>query len=260
MKTKTGIHFRDEGKGPVIVLLHGFLGSLDIWNEFTEALVQDFRIVRIDLPGHGETGNFSENHSMGFMAERVKEVMDQLGIRESVIIGHSMGGFVALAYASRHPGSVKGLGLFHSHAAADNEEAKMNRTRTIQIIEQDNAGFIMKFIPDLFAVENIRVFDHQIRWLKQIASKTTMNGIIASLRGMKEREDQRELLKSAQFPVLFIIGKQDKRIPAEVIMPQLSLPAHAETLILSQVGHMGFVEASTQTLEMIRSFCKRIYL
>jgi pimeloyl-ACP methyl ester carboxylesterase len=118
----------------------------------------------------------------------------------------------------------------------------------------------MQFIPDLFARENIPVFDHKIQWLKQIASKTTMNGIIASLRGMKQREDHRELLKSAQFPVLFIIGKQDKRIPAEVIMPQISLPAHAESLILAHAGHMGFVEATTQTLEMIRSFCKRIYL
>jgi len=253
------VNYRDTGSGNPVVLLHGFLGSLEIWNKFADSLSMNFRVICIDLPGHGNTDCFSEVHSMDFMAGTVKDVLDTLKIQNAVMIGHSMGGYVALAFASLYPGFLKGLGLFHSQAADDNEEAKMNRTRTIQIVEQDKAGFIQQFIPDLFAPENISIYPDEIRRLKQIAAGTPKEGITASLKGMKDRRDHVQILKNMEIPVLFIVGKRDKRIPAEIIMPQLALAAHTEALIIDHTGHMGFVEAHNKTLEFIRSFCARAY-
>jgi pimeloyl-ACP methyl ester carboxylesterase len=256
---KNKINFETEGNGPPVVLLHGFLESLRIWDQFSSSLAKEFRVIRSDLPGHGKTDLSSQTLTMESMAETVKEVVDGLKITETVMIGHSMGGYVALAFAKLFPGFLKGLGLFHSQAAADNEEARMNRTRTIQIVEQDKVGFIRQFIPDLFAPENVSRYPGEIRRLQEIAAGTPKEGIIASLKGMKERNDNLQLLERLNIPVLFIVGKRDKRIPAEIITPQLTLPAHSEALILEHTGHMGYVEAETVTLEMIRSFTARIY-
>jgi pimeloyl-ACP methyl ester carboxylesterase len=253
------INYRDAGSGDPVVLLHGFLGSLEVWNQFTDSLSMNYRVICIDLPGHGKTGCFADVHSMDFMAGTVKNVLDTLMIKKAVIIGHSMGGYVALSFANLYPGFLKGLSLFHSHAAADNEEAKMNRTRTIQIVEQDKAGFIGQFIPDLFAPENVEVYHEEIRQLKQIATNTPKEGIKASLKGMKDRKDHTRMLKKLEIPVMFIVGKRDKRIPAEIIMPQLALAAHTEALIIDHAGHMGFVEAHSKTLEFIKGFCARAH-
>jgi len=251
------ISFSDHGKGMPIVLLHGFLESLEMWNAFVAGLSNDFRVICIDLPGHGKSPVYKDSLTMEIMARWVKAVLDHLQVERCIMIGHSMGGYVSLEYAMQYPEMLSAFGLFHSHASADTEESKENRRRSINIVKLNKAGFINHFIPDLFAEDNVEKFDAEITRLQEIASETPAKGIIAALEAMRGRSGKIELLLNTVVPVLFIAGKEDPRIPVQNILAQAILPQHSEVLILGKVGHMGFMEAQSKTLEMIRCFVQR---
>ena len=253
------IHYKTEGTGKPIILLHGFLESLEMWNDFTKSLLHKFTVIRIDLPGFGNSETISSVHTMELMADTVKAVMDHEEIKAAVIVGHSMGGYASLAFAEKYPEKLKGLCLFHSHAAADTNEAMKNRERTIEIVEKNHIGFISNFIPDLFAPENVKKFEKEIDLLKTNGIKTSRKGVIAALMGMKTRTSKLGLLNKTNVPVLFIAGKKDKRIPANTIMEQALLPYHSEVLLLGNVGHMGYIEARNETLESLQCFAKKCF-
>ena len=251
------VHFDDQGTGGAVVLLHGFLESMEMWDHLTMNLAKTFRVIRIDLPGHGKSEVYNQDLTMEIMACWVKAVLDHLKVEKCVMVGHSMGGYVTLEFAGRYPDMIQGFALFHSHASADTEEARENRSRTINIVKLDKAGFIKEFIPDLFTEENAVRFADEIELLQKSASKTPPQGIIAALEAMRDRTSKIELLLNAKVPVLFIAGKEDKRIPVQNVMAQAILPAHAEVLILGNVGHMGFIESREKTLDMLRCFIKK---
>jgi len=248
------VNYSVLGSGPALVLLHGFLESMAIWDDFANALSKTNKVITIDLPGFGKTDIFSENHSMELMADTVEAVLENENIKYCLLAGHSMGGYVSLAFANKYAHRLKGLVLFHSHAAADDEQVRINRDRTIEIVKKNHKDFIAGFIPLLFAEQNIEKFAGKIEELKSISLKTSAEGVTAALAGMRDREDHTALLKQLDIPVLFIVGKQDSRIPIEKILPQIALPKHAEALILDEVGHMGFVEARKQTLRTLAHF------
>lgn len=252
------IHFTDQGEGKTVVLLHGFLESVEMWDYFTGHLSKDFRVICIDLPGHGNSDIYHEKLSMEIMARWVKTTLDHLKIENCVMAGHSMGGYVTLEFALQYPEMLQGLILFHSHASADTEEARQNRRRTINIVKLNKAGFIKEFIPDLFAEENTDTYADEIESLQNRAAQTPPEGIIAALEAMRDRTGKIELLLNTSVPVLFIAGKEDSRIPVQNIMAQAILPKHAEVLILGNVGHMGFIEAREKTLDMLRCFIRKV--
>lgn len=252
------IHFTDTGKGKTIVLLHGFLESVDVWKYFSDKLSSNFRVICIDLPGHGKSPVFEGHLTMEIMAKWVKAVLDHLEIENCVMVGHSMGGYVTLEFALHYPERLKGFALFHSQASADTEETRENRRRTINIVKLNKGGFIKEFIPDLFADENVVMLADDINALQEQAAKTPSLGIIAALEAMRDRTAKIELLLNTKVPVLFIAGKDDSRIPVQNVMAQAILPAHAEVLILGKVGHMGFLEAREQTLDMLTCFARKV--
>ncbi len=252
------IYCQSTGKGPAVVLLHGFLESGEVWKSFSRRLGESFRVISIDLPGHGNSDNIGNLHTIDEMAEAVRQVLKSLEIPGCLMVGHSMGGYVALAFAEKYPRLLKGFVLFHSQAAADSPESRMNRDRTIALVQKDHHSFIKNFIPDLFDAGNVKKFGKEIEALKALADKTPEEGIIAALEGMKNRPDRQHVLMNAKVPVMFIIGKNDTRIPMEVIIPQTLLPEHSETLILDHVGHMGFIEASGKTFAAVKSFAERV--
>ncbi len=253
------LHFKDEGKGNVIVLLHGFLESLEVWDEFSNSLSNNFRVISIDLPGHGKTEIIDKVHSMDLMADCVKAVLDNLKIEQCVMIGHSMGGYVTLSFAKKYPDLLKGFALFHSHAAADSEEVKQGRERTIAIVRLNHQGYVKKFIPELFAAENVEIYKNEITQLLETAGEIKKESIIAALEGMKSRTGKLELLTSTDLPVLFIIGKKDPRFAFNKMIAEAMLPNHAETLILGNVGHMGFIEAKKETLKSVKCFAMKTF-
>ena len=248
------IGYTDEGQGNALVLLHGFTESRAIWDDFVAGLKNSFRVIAVDLPGHGESDSLGDTHTMEEMAAVLKAVLDHLSVGRCVVIGHSMGGYTALAFASSWPEMVAGLGLFHSTAAADSDEARQTRDKAIAIIKKDRQDFLFQFIPSLFAEGNRDSLKPVIDKLVAVASGMSAEAIIAAQEGMKVRADHRDLLRQAPFPVLFIAGKQDVRIPIDGILPQVALPRRSYSLILDDVGHMGWAEAPEATLAMVRMF------
>jgi len=252
------IRYSLQGYGNTIVLLHGFMESIEIWNDFSDTLKNDFRILCVELPGHGKSDNIALIHSMQLISNVVKQITDSLNINEFVIIGHSMGGYVSLQIAESYPERVKGLGLFHSHALADSDDAKANRDRACEIVKQSRKIFISQFIPDLFAPENISKFDKEIKELQSHVIDMSSEAIIAAQQGMKQRTDKLNVLILLKKPILFILGKNDSRVNIQQVMAQAILPDHTDILI-TDAGHMGYIESRDESLSAIRNFALKCY-
>lgn len=253
------VRYSDTGKGRAIVLIHGFPESLEIWNEFSQALAKHFRIIAIDLPGFGETAHLGYAHSMELMAECVKSVMDDIGYRRHVLVGHSMGGYVALAFADLFPKNVSGLCLFHSSAFADSEEKKKDRLRGVEIVKKDQRRYVSELINKLFAPSNTGKFQKETAQLKEAAYRAPSAGIINALLGMKDRPDRQHVLKKAHFPIQFIIGREDQVMPCEVLLAQTKLSKKISTLVIENCGHMGFYEAREEAQKTLLKFARKCF-
>lgn len=253
------ISFSDEGKGRAIVLLHGFLEDKSIWKSFSAKLSKQYRVISIDLPGFGETPGIGYMHSMELMAESVKAVMDSIGLRRYLLVGHSMGGYVAMAFAWLYPQNISGICLFHSTAAADSAEKKEERSRVIDVVKKDPVIFIKNFFAKLFAPENVEPFSEKIEVLRKNADKISRQNIVNVLEGMKSRVDRRELLKKNTFPYLFIVGKKDAVVLPDLVLEQAKTAANATVLLLDNVGHMGYYEAEKECLKAIKRLATRCF-
>ncbi|MBT3243876.1 MAG: alpha/beta hydrolase [Bacteroidetes bacterium] len=256
---KTSIRYSAKGEGVPLVFLHGYLLSLDVWLDFTSELSHDYRVICIDMPGHGESGLPSEISSMELMADVVKKVLDHLRIDSAVIFGHSMGGYAALALLGAHPEVFKAIVLFHSHTLADSEEVKKKRDREIKIIEKGQRKLlVVQSIPNMFASDTLSVFDNELKLCQNLAKKMDDQAVIAAIRGLRSRPERSELLRNAAVPCLNIIGRKDNFIDFEKVAMATELPLGSDRLILENAGHMGFYEDSENALAGIRQFLNRI--
>lgn len=149
------IYYKIEGNGKTIVLLHGFPFSLNLWDDLSRELSNEFKVLTIDLPGFGDSECLSEVHSMSLMAQVIKAALDINNISKCILLGHSMGGYVTLEFADKYPEMLKGFGLIHSHALPDTKEGKENRNRVIEAVKKNHKNFVSSFIPELFAPHNI---------------------------------------------------------------------------------------------------------
>ncbi len=251
------IHFTDQGKGPAVVLLHGFLENLHMWDDFVDELKTRYRVVCIDLLGHGFTPNFGYVHTMEDMAHAVKAVLDHLRLRKYALIGHSMGGYVALAFAEFYPDNLRLLGLFYSTATADTKEQKTNRLRAIDAVKHNEKTFVRTTIPALFRPKSRKLYKDKVEWVKEEALKMTPQGIIAALEGMRERQEREALLHFGPYPVMIISGKHDPRIPLEIMNEQMSAP-NVKFKLITENGHMGHIEDREACLDFIKKVLKQV--
>ncbi len=253
----TKIRYRDTGKGKVVVLLHGFLERLEMWDYFTSKISLSNRVISIDLLGHGETESVGYIHSMSTMSDYVKAVLDNLRIRKYILVGHSMGGYVALALSEKYPDNVKGLSLFHSTSLSDTYEKKNSRDQAISLVKENHKSFIRKSIPMLFRAKNRTVFAEEIKSVKNMALTTSKQGVIAALEGMKIRANFEMVLHFAPFSKQMIIGKYDKALAYKSLIKQVE---GVDNIIIDEfpIGHMGHIEAKEETLKSLRYFIQSI--
>ncbi|UGU18310.1 alpha/beta hydrolase [Sinomicrobium kalidii] len=249
------VFYEEKGKGPVVVLLHGFLESSAMWSGLVPELSRKNRVIAIDLPGHGKTGCLGYVHTMEMMAGVVEEVLRRLRVRKSVLIGHSMGGYVALAFAEKHPDAVKGLALLNSTARADDTVRKQNRDRAIAAVKKDHKTFIRMAVTNLFRPKNRKIFREEIREVKAEALKTPVQGIVAALEGMKIREDREVLLHFTPYRKMMILGRKDPVLGFNDLMDQ----ARAAEIAIFEVsgGHMSHIENKKEVLHAICWFLKK---
>jgi pimeloyl-ACP methyl ester carboxylesterase len=253
------IHFTDKGKGECVVLLHGYLESSEVWNGFAAKLSSEFRIISVDLPGHGLSDVFGEVHSMEFIADVIRELIVHLGINEVFLTGHSLGGYVTLAFLELYPQLLKGYCLFHSQPFADTPEALEKRKREIKIVKNGKKNLMY---PDnvvrMFAVSNLEKFDGALQKSKKIASLIPGDGIIAVLNGMMIRPSRLSLMEEGKVPCLWILGKMDNYIPCDLIQTKVRLPANAKVVILLNSGHLGFIEEEELSIKIVTAFVNSI--
>jgi pimeloyl-ACP methyl ester carboxylesterase len=220
------INYCDTGKGRVILLIHGYLESLEVWNGFADSLSSGFRLISIDLPGHGQSDVYGEIHTMEFMATAVKELLISLNIDKAFLIGHSLGGYVTLAFLELFPEYLSGYCLFHSQPFSDTPEALGKRRREIEIVK---AGKKNMMYPDnvikMFATSNLEKFSGALQRSKDIASKIPGEGIIAILKGMMIRPSRLWVVEAGRVPCLWILGLMDNYIPCDAIQAKVKLPS-----------------------------------
>jgi len=256
------LHYRDEGREheQTLVLLHGYLQNLDIWSSYVLSYLRSMHVITIDLPGHGYSECFGEVHSMDLMARAVKAVLDDAGVEQCVLIGHSMGGYVALAYADMYPHRLRGLGLLHSHALADTESAIERRMETCDSVAQNRASYVVNFVPMLFDPSKRQQMNQEIKDLQDQCLETKMESIIAAQRGMATRPSRIHVLQQLEVPILFVYGKSDPRIPVELALSQAMEAKHGEILLLEGVAHMSHLEERDYLRPRILNFVNTCYL
>ena len=234
------IHYSDSGKGQSVVLLHGFLENLNMWKALSKELLTKYRVICIDLLGHGKTECLGYIHTMEMMAEAVKSVLNHLKIDRFFLIGHSMGGYVALAYSNKYEKNIIGLCLVNSTSQSDSEERKINRDRAIDAVKQNHKTYVRISISNLFRTKNRKLFLKEIKQLVTEALEMPVQGIIAALEGMKIRFNQEKVLQSKHFKTMMIIGRKDPVLNYVAMIKELK-----NTNVLGVEladGHMSYIE------------------
>jgi pimeloyl-ACP methyl ester carboxylesterase len=236
------LHYEISGAGPVVLLLHGFPENGTIWAGIVPALQNNFRVIIPDLPGVGGS-DLSGSDSIEVMAKMLNTILENEHIDELVVVGHSMGGYVALAFANLFPIKVKGLSLVHSTPAADDDQKKENRSKAIAIIEKGGKEpFLKQLIPTLFATGFAETHKEVLRTQLDRAMTVVPDSLVNYYRAMMNRPPHIALIEQAMFPIQWIIGEADYLIPLDKILPLAHKAKINFVSLYEGVGHMSMLE------------------
>jgi pimeloyl-ACP methyl ester carboxylesterase len=255
------IFYRVAGNGKPILLIHGFGEDGNVWKHQVDFLQQHYQLIIPDLPGSGQS-EMIEDMSIEGMAEAIKELIDNelAHIAEKVVlIGHSMGGYITLAFAEKYPGLLTSFGLFHSSAFSDNDEKKATRLKAIDFIKTNGSyEFLKTSTPGLFTTGYIEQHKATVDELINAGQSFLPKALVAYYKAMIVRKDRIEVLKQFPHPILFICGLHDKAIPFQQSMQQVSVPVQSHIHILRNSAHMGMWEESTKSNEVLFGFLSNL--
>ncbi|MCT6868602.1 alpha/beta hydrolase [Apibacter sp.] len=253
------LYYRDKGKGKTIVFLHGFLENSRMWRFFQNKLSKKYRVIAIDLPGHGRSSKkTNEVNRMEDMAKKVNKVLEHLKIDEVIISGHSMGGYVALAFAEQYKYKVSGLGLFYSTTLPDDDIKKEQRLKAAEVVVKNPKEFFRLSIPNLFAPQNVPKLQSEIKTAIKWAKHASLTGISAALKGMRLRKDRTDVVRDLGKPIFIIIGKYDNAIKNSELIKKMEGVKKLSIYEL-ETGHMGALEAPEECLEILQTWLKQNY-
>ncbi|HVS95839.1 MAG TPA: alpha/beta fold hydrolase [Puia sp.] len=249
------LFYRDEGEGIPVLLVHGFAEDGKVWDAVAGGLKAGCRLLIPDLPGSGRSDLLAGETTMESLAVALVNLLDAAEIPQCVMIGHSMGGYITLAFAERYPERLRAFGFFHSTASPDTAEKKINRQKSIAFIRELGAApYIRQSTPNLFAPETREHRPSLIEEMIRRYSGFETGSLTAYLAAMMQRPDRSAVLERFHGPVLFIIGEKDQVVPPDQSLRQSHVPPVAQISILPATGHMGMLEAPDAGAEAIRSF------
>jgi pimeloyl-ACP methyl ester carboxylesterase len=251
----TDLYYTKSGEGPTVVLLHGFLETTQMWKALIPELSKQHQVFAIDLLGHGQTGCIGYVHSMEDMAEAVFAVLNHHNINKAIVIGHSMGGYVALAMAEQQPELFKGLCLMNSTFEADDKERKRIRTRANKMAKTSYESLIRLSFANLFAPESREIFKKEYEAALELALTTPVQGYIAAQEGMKLRPNRFEILKHLKTKKLIIIGEKDSIIDGGKLINTIKDTTIA--YIKFSEGHMSHIENKYELSYTIKHFIEK---
>lgn len=248
------ISFTDSGKGSVVVLLHGFLENNTMWKDVIPLLSKNRRVIAIELLGHGNSESIGYVHSMELMAEAIATVLKSLRVRRVTVIGHSMGGYVALAFAEKHPEKVKRLCLMNSTSLDDDDDRKALRVRANKMVQSNFENMVRMSFTNLFSENSRTAFKSELELALKEALKTSVQGYIACQEGMRIRPNRMITLKNHNFKKLIIIGKKDSVLDYDSSLAEAK-EVDATTVVFDE-GHMSHIENKFQLISALQGFVK----
>jgi pimeloyl-ACP methyl ester carboxylesterase len=253
------LSYTSTGTGDTIVLIHGFGEDSRIWKQQVAYLKQSYHLLIPDLPGTGDSAIGNSELSMESMAAIIKQMLDEEKIEQCIMLGHSMGGYVTLAFAENYPNRLRAFGLIHSTAYADSNEKKEARQKSIGFIKEHGAAEFMKTtIPNLFSKrfneEQKPIVDELIEQGNQFTAET----LIAYYTAMINRPNRSHILQKATVPVFFFIGEEDKAVNPADALEQTALPAVCMVKLIPGIAHMGMLEATDELNRTIGEFCTTV--
>jgi pimeloyl-ACP methyl ester carboxylesterase len=248
------VAYWEEGNGPVLIFLHGFCEDHTVWNEFIEPFTANYRVILPDTPGFGKSVLRSEDGkeittkepvSIKFYADGVKALLDAESITQCLMVGHSLGGYMALNFASRYPTYLTGFGLFHSTAYPDEDARKEDREHVASFVRTHGKE---RLVREVYATLFERSFKsahptETASIIKHGTKTSTVEGIACASIAMRDRIDTTDVLRNSKVRVLFIIGKEDSAVDPEKALSLTPLPETAVICVLPGVVHMGMITA-----------------
>lgn len=248
-----------KGKGLPVILLHGFMEDHRIWDSVLTGIENKYRWILPDLPGSGQSAFNESLRELKDFAGCITAIIENEGIPEFVLIGHSMGGYISLAFTQENPVKIKALGLFHSSSYADSAERKEAREKNIRFIENNGSSlFLEQAIPALFSENFKSNHPEEIKTLIDRSANFIPESLVQYLNAMKHRPPTTEVLVSIPKPVLFIMGESDKAVPLKDGLEQCHLPGISYIHVLTHSAHMGMIEESTLCNTILDRFLEQI--
>jgi len=246
------IFYEDEGQGEAIVLLHGFLENSSMWKDMKPTLLKNNRVICVDLLGHGQTPCLGYIHTMSDMAEVVLSVLIHLKLKTYTLIGHSMGGYVALALAEKNPEAVSRLCLMNSTYSADDCERKALRKRANTMAQSNYEALVRMSFTNLFSKVSRERYKTEVTSALNQALLTPVQGYIAAQEGMRLREDKKEFFKALDAKKLIVIGRKDPVVDGALLVREtLNTDIVCEQL---SHGHMSYIENKSELSYLIMHF------
>lgn len=239
--------YERRGKGMPLVLIHGYPLDHSIWNDVAVLLEKDFDIILPDLRGFGESTSVDSPYSISDIANDIAALLDSLGVERTILAGHSMGGYVALAFANTFPNRVNGLALVSSQSVADTQERKDGRYKTAADVEQKGVQIVADAMTDkLSKNQNVRDFVHPL------IAKQSVAGVAGALKAMAEREDLTSFIASVTYSVVLVHGNEDELIPIERAREVKAVLPSAQLVELAGAGHMPMMELPQETASALK--------
>lgn len=252
----TTISFAVRGEGVPVILLHGFPFHQEIWTDFATKLSLHAKVYTPDLPGFGKSELLAESFSLDDVADALLTWLSSEGIQKCILVGHSLGGYVALAMARKKSDMFPGLILFHSTAMADSDEKKESRSKAVTFVRQHGAEkFTTNFIEPLFVLSN----NAAVARVREIAKQASAQTVIAYTEAMRDRKSHEPFLRAFPNPILFLAGQKDQGIPISSIHQQAAICQNAEVHTLNQSAHMGMLEQESEALQVVGDFIARTF-
>jgi len=252
------LSYQITGKGEPVVLIHGFCEDKSVWEHFVPDLAQNHQVITLDLGGFGASACLLPKPcNIENLAEQATNLLQSLNIARATFVGHSLGGYVALAIAEHHPELVKRMCLFHSTALADSPEKKDIRNKVIDFVQKVGVErYIESFVSPLFYQKRLNELQESILEVETVGKKTPLETIVQVVAAMRDRKSRLDVVEKANFPILYIIGKQDGAVSFESYQEQIHINSLISTCILEETGHMGMFERPQETLKALMEFCK----
>jgi pimeloyl-ACP methyl ester carboxylesterase len=251
LRYKAGkINYEITGKGFPVVLIHGYLENLTIWSLLIPLLKSQFQFISIDLPGHGKS-DFFKLKNIDSLADAVDAVVAKLQLEKFHIIGHSMGGYVALAYFEKHKAKCSKICLFHSTASADSQPKKIDRDRAIKAIKIAFDKYVYLITPNLFSKSTFVFMKNEMIEFIQIAKQTNPNGAIEAIKAMKNRPNREYLVAKYPERFYYLLGEFDQLLPLEKMDAELADKPDVKFNYLENTGHLGLLECPSKVAEFL---------